>query len=121
MRHSPPSPTLAASRVDVTDSAHVRAALYVPPVALIITFYVLAACLPIAGFGRLLWRVQTRLTAAERLVAERGHRFTYQDIADMDIRDAPRQERSALVWDIALVGTGLILGAAASIWSLFLN
>lgn len=88
----------------------------------IITLYVLAAALPIAGFGRLLWRADRRLRALDAEVARRGvsdHTFAdfNRDHAG-DVRDPLRAERRDLLWDTALVGVGLIAGAVASICSL---
>lgn len=88
----------------------------------IIALLVLAAVLPIAGFGRLLWRSHAALDRAEALVRERGHASgTYDDFraAHEDIREGPRRaHRDALV-DIVLVGAGLVAGAVGGIWALF--
>ncbi|MDD7943519.1 hypothetical protein PUW79_02625 [Microbacterium sp. NE2HP2] len=91
--------------------------------AVLVALYVLSAVLPIIGFGRLLWRAQRDLNEARRLSAERGspgYTFDEFDAAWGDRVAAPLATRNALVWDISLVGVGLLAGAAASIASLFL-
>ncbi|MDR7383520.1 hypothetical protein [Promicromonospora iranensis] len=88
--------------------------------SLIIVLIVAAAVLPIIGFGRLLWRIQSRLNEAKRTIERRGHSSTaYEDML-YDIREPLHAERRSLLWDIGFVGTGLVAGAVASIWSLFL-
>ncbi len=87
--------------------------------------FALSAVLPIAGFGRLLLRSHRVVRELERMVAERGaSHYTIGDLnRDMpdDVREPARAERRDLVWDICLVGVGLVAGAAASIWSLLLS
>lgn len=93
-------------------------------VVLIVVLYVAGALLPIAGFGRLLYRTQRRVREANEMVTERG--YTHVSMADLgkewggDVREPLWAERRALIWDISFVGAGLITGAVASIWSLFL-
>lgn len=88
----------------------------------VVVLYILSAVLPIAGFARLLWRVQRRIGELYRVVAERGHSASTWDDFDAhhgrDIREPYREERRNLAWDLALVGAGLVAGAVASIWSL---
>lgn len=91
---------------------------------LIIVLYILAAVLPLAGFGRLLYRTQQLVKEANQKVKARGHMSS--TIADFneawggDSRKGVWDDRTALYWDIGFVGLGLIAGAVASIWSLFL-
>ncbi|MFE7406277.1 hypothetical protein [Isoptericola sp. NPDC057559] len=89
--------------------------------ATVTVLYVLAAVLPIIGFGRLLWRVQRKLSELDARAERQGGtpRLTWNDMGE-DMRVPYRQERRDLVWDIALVGVGLIAGAVASVWSLHL-
>lgn len=95
---------------------------FVNPLAVVIALFVLAAVLPVIGFGRLLWRSQSALSAAMAKVQERGHnKKTFGDFDEENesVDAAPRAARDSVIWDICLVGTGLAAGAAASIWSLF--
>jgi hypothetical protein len=83
----------------------------------------LAAALPIVGFGRLLWRAQAALDRANRLADERGFagpNYGEAVAANPAQPSQIREQRNAVVWDISLVGSGLILGAVASIVSLYL-
>lgn len=93
-------------------------------VSWIVVLYVAAALLPIAGFGRLLYRTQRRVREADRKVSERGYtHLSFDDLDEQwggDVREPLWAERRALIWDISFVGAGLIAGAVASIWSLFL-
>jgi hypothetical protein len=90
----------------------------------LIVLNAVAAALPIIAFGRLLWRAQRTLNELEQTVAQRGHSTpTVADLDRMigtDVRASARHERGEVVVDISLVGVGLIAGAAANIWSLFL-
>lgn len=92
------------------------------PLTVVIALFVLAAVLPVLGFGRLLWRSQGALNAAMAKVQERGHnKKTFGDFDEENesVDAAPRAARDSVIWDICLVGTGLAAGAAASNWSLF--
>lgn len=94
----------------------------VDPLTVVITLFVLAAVLPVIGFGRLLWRSQGTLNAAMAKVQERGHdKKTLKDFNEENesVVAGPEAARNSVVWDICLVGTGLAAGAVASIWSLF--
>ena len=86
--------------------------------------YIAAAVLPIIGFGRLLWRIQVRVRRFDRMIEERGYSHTsYDDVQSFftgDVRKHVWSERRDLFWDTALIGTGLVAGAVASIWSLYL-
>jgi hypothetical protein len=87
---------------------------------LVTLLFTLAAVLPIIGFARLLWRSQTALNRINALVEERGTPIgTIGDHNALwnDIREIPKANRNAVIWDICLVGSGLLLGAAASIWT----
>lgn len=87
--------------------------------------YVVAAILPLIGFGRSLYRVQVRLRALDEVVEQRGQSgFTWDDFDEAgagDVRQRLWDERKALLWDITLIGSGLAIGAVASTWSLFLG
>jgi hypothetical protein len=81
----------------------------------------LSAILPLIGFLRLLWRSSRALSEVNMLIKERGHSaVTLDDFgkANSDISTKPKEERKNLIWDVVFVGTGLALGALASIWSL---
>ncbi|WP_036320140.1 hypothetical protein [Microbacterium sp. B24] len=91
--------------------------------AVLVILYALSAVLPIIGFGRLLWRAQRDLREARRVSVERespGYTWDEVDEAWGDRVGVPLAIRNDLIWDIALVGAGLIAGAAASILSLYL-
>lgn len=82
-----------------------------------------AALLPVVAFARLLWRSQGALAKTLLLVEERGSpvgTLGDHDKVWADITTRPRENRNAVVWDICLVGLGLMAGAAASVWSLFI-
>jgi len=89
---------------------------------LLAVMYALAAILPLLGLSRQLLRTSVALAAAQKLAKERGHTaLTYGDLeggSNSDITAAPKAARTAVFWDIGLVGIGLGLGAVASIWSL---
>lgn len=87
---------------------------------LIIALTAVAAVLPIIGFSRLLWRIHSRLRDAERTIAQRGHSSMSHEDFMYDIREPLYAERRSLLLDIGFVGIGLVAGAVASIWSLFL-
>ncbi|TFD58064.1 hypothetical protein E3T43_07405 [Cryobacterium sp. Hh7] len=85
--------------------------------------FVIAAVLPVLAFARLLRRSNRALAKTLLLVESRGS--VVGTIADhdkvwSDITVAPRENRTAVRWDISLVGIGLLAGAIASIWSLFI-
>ena len=85
--------------------------------------FVVAAVLPVLAFARLLWRSQRALDKTLALAEKRGSPGGL--ISDFnetwsDITVAPRENRTAVIWDICLVGLGLVAGAVASIWSLFI-
>ena len=85
--------------------------------------FVVAAVLPVLAFARLLWRSQRALDETLALVEKRGS--PVGTVADhnkvwSDITVAPRENRTAVTWDICLVGLGLVAGAVASVWSLFI-
>lgn len=86
--------------------------------------YLVAAVLPTIAFLRLLRRSGRALDEVEALVLERGFTHTpWDDFDDQnarDIREVPRQLKSDSVREAWLVGGGLLCGAVASIWSLFL-
>jgi hypothetical protein len=90
--------------------------------AFLVLLFVLAAVLPIVGFGRLLLLAQRGLVAAQKKVDERGSPLmTYGDFDEStvnDIRKPFQDEQRDLVWDIGLVGLGLIAGSTASIIAL---
>lgn len=94
-----------------------------PMPLVLVTLYAAAAVLPILGFGRLLYRTQKRIQDLDRKVEERGYsHVSYDDVDNLlsgDVREPLWGERRALVWDILFVGTGLVAGAIASIWSVF--
>lgn len=85
-------------------------------------FFIAAAVLPIAGFARLLWRAQAALNAANEKAEVRG--FSGPDRTEL-VSEHPsqpkkiRETRNAVVWDICLVGVGLVCGAVASIVALY--
>jgi hypothetical protein len=86
---------------------------------LLIVFNVVAAVLPMIGFGRLLYRTHRTVRRLEVLQVARGHKGNARsDLTVPDITTEVRQERGDLVWDIVLVGLGLALGAFANIWPL---
>lgn len=90
---------------------------------MIVALYVAAAVLPLLGFGRLLQRAQSSLKRANEAVRARGSRaakFDDFNKAHSDITAMPREIRDGVFWDIVFVGLGLIAGAVASIWSLFI-
>jgi hypothetical protein len=94
----------------------------VEPLTVVIALFVIAAVLPVLGFGRLLWRSQGALNAAMAKVQERGHdKKIIKDFNEENesVLAGPKVARNSVVWDICLVGTGLAAGAVASIWSLF--
>lgn len=85
---------------------------------LLTVLYVLGAVLPIVGFARLLWRTNKGLQAAREVADRIGSRSgrSYPDFV------APHEQKRRDLWfDIALVGSGLVLSAVASIWSLHLG
>ncbi len=88
-------------------------------IGLLAALFALAALLPIIGLARLLWRAQRAVSAAE---AAETRGFTWDEVDAMfgDRVSAPRSARASVLWDIGLVGTGLVAGAVASIASLFL-
>lgn len=91
--------------------------------AVLVILYALSALLPIIGFGRLLWRAQRDLNEARRVSAELespGYTWDEVDAAWGDRVGVPLSTRNDLIWDIALVGVGLVAGAAASIASLYI-
>ena len=57
-------------------------------------------------------------------IDERGYSYlSYDDVTAMakrDVREKPRGEVRELWLDLGLVGGGLILGAVANTWGLFL-
>ena len=81
--------------------------------------------LPAIGITRLLQRSRRTLRALDAKVAERGH--PHKDWSDFDeswssdLRDEARRERADLWSDLALIGGGLLLGAAANIASLLVD
>ena len=82
-----------------------------------------AAVLPVLAFARLLWRSQCALAKTLLLVEDRGSAVGTigdHDKVWTDITVRPRENRNAVIWDIFLVGIGLIAGAVASVWSLFI-
>jgi hypothetical protein len=84
----------------------------------IILLIALGAILPIVAFARLLWRAQR---AASSIPAMKPAP-TKGEVAGLWYfirRDLPVRERNAVIWDICLVGVGLLSGAAANIWSLY--
>lgn len=85
--------------------------------------FAVAAVLPILGFGRLFWRAQKTLSEARATIQERGHaKITYDDFNrdNAELTTRPVEARNEVIWDICLVGTGLVVGAAASIWALYI-
>ncbi len=93
----------------------------------IVVLYGLGALLPVIGLGRLAVRLRKQLREADALVAIRGTAAPM--VADMsrtlglegdDVRAPIIQAQRALVWDVLFIGLGVIFGAAASIWSLFI-
>jgi hypothetical protein len=85
--------------------------------------FVVAAVLPVLAFARLLWRSNRALAKTLLLVEDRGSRggiFSDFNKEWSDITVRPREDRNAVIWDIVLVGIGLIAGAVASVWSLFI-
>lgn len=92
-------------------------------IALIVLLYVAAAVLPLIGFGRVLVRLNGEIQERRRRIAERGHdELTYDDV-DREVgklMTATLAARRDVIADIVFVGLGLVAGAAASIWSLFI-
>jgi hypothetical protein len=92
----------------------------------IVVLYVLAAALPIVGFGRLLFRAQRGLNEVRRMVVEERGGSVAPQLRDLDrmigedITAPARKLRTDVLWDTSLVGVGLVAGAVASIWSLYL-
>lgn len=88
---------------------------------ILVAGYLIAAVLPIIGFARLLWRTQ-RVLDRESAAAVAAHSDAMSwDAFDGQFEsrtDGPRRDRNAVLWDIALVGSGLVLGAATSIAAL---
>jgi hypothetical protein len=86
--------------------------------------YVMAAVLPIAGFVRVFLRVNGSLKRLNAIVAERGYSHSdwgaFNAANAADVREPFRTELRDVKWETTLVGSGLTLGAVASIWSLFL-
>jgi hypothetical protein len=88
-------------------------------VILQVILFALAAILPIIGLVRLLVGAQQSLRKAKATVLEPIPGLYEVDpfLALVDER-APRRETKQLIWDLALVGAGLLAGSVASIWSL---
>lgn len=95
--------------------------------------YVLAALLPLAGLTRVAWRARdayiTKRDAPEvkgpGIMMTIGGKPTLMrgvDIASASdaAAAAPYLGWQQVKWDISLVGGGIVSGAVASIWSLFL-
>jgi hypothetical protein len=84
--------------------------------------FILAAALPIIGFGRLLWRTQATLNLVNRREAERGFAGPNRNEMVSEHPSQPskvREVRNDVLWDIVLVGVGLSFGALASIIALY--
>lgn len=84
--------------------------------------FIAAAVLPIVGFGRLLWRAQAALNLAIQRTRERGFSGPnrIELVSEHPMQPARiRETRNDVVWDIVLVGVGLVAGAVASIWALY--
>lgn len=91
--------------------------------ASLVVLYVLSAAPPILGFGRLLRRAQRDLNATREIAARRGRSwFTFDEFDAVwgNRVAAPLAVRETLIWDLVLVGVGLVAGATASIISLYL-
>ncbi|HBR89238.1 MAG: hypothetical protein CMH38_13550 [Microbacterium sp.] len=88
---------------------------------ILVAGYLIAAVLPIIGFARLLWRTQRALDReSAAAVAAHSDAMSWDAFdAQFESRtDGPRRDRNAVLWDIGLVGSGLVLGAATSIAAL---
>lgn len=88
----------------------------------IVALYVAAAVLPLLGLGRL-YRLALfearRMKAAVRPTEGSGVSIGMFDTALPMVVGGLTSRPRAVVLDFVFIGTGLVLGAAASIWSLF--
>lgn len=91
--------------------------------ALIVALNVLSAVLPILAILRLLRRAFQDASARRAQIAERGDekQLTFGDLDVLIARLAgePFERVSAVLWDVGLIGAGVVIGATANIWSLF--
>ena len=101
-------------------------------IPILVIMNVIAAVLPVVGLIRLAVKARRELErsipdpSAGRIAVTRGDGshaiFSTQDLARaaLGARDAPLSSWRSVRIDLGLVGTGILLGAVANIWSLFL-
>lgn len=90
-------------------------------IAILVGGYVVAAALPLWGLARLVLRTQSALTEARGRSRQSGSpRVTYGEVQNQfsDRERAPSDDRNAVVWDLVLIGGGLVVGATTSIAAL---
>ncbi|WP_345434834.1 hypothetical protein [Microbacterium gilvum] len=90
---------------------------------LVVALYAVSAVLPLLGIARLF--VLARREAGPVLQAKptkdgKGISYDESEKALPAIVNAVRHRPRAILWDFAFIGSGVLAGAAASIWSLYL-
>jgi hypothetical protein len=96
---------------------------------IVVILIVLGAALPLIGLGRVALRARRNLPKTDHLSAveqlEEGQRTGLYPVEPLaraaHMTDtAPILEWSRVRWDLGLVGGGVLCGAIASVWAVFL-
>lgn len=90
---------------------------------IVVVLYVMAAALPLLGLGRLFFlarREARPVTQAQAPKSGSGVSYGQVQAAMPAMVEAVMRRPQAVVWDFGFIGAGVVCGAVASIWSLYL-